>query len=55
MDTKQFTHYRKAWEFQCGHLCWFLCDTYCDCTLDFTAEQRRDNCLSCEILKFLLE
>jgi len=44
-----------AWEFNCGHLCWFLCGTCCDCTQGFTAEQKREKCLGCDILKSLIE
>ena len=44
-----------AWEFNCGHLCWFLCGTCCDCTQGYTAEQKREKCLSCEILQTYVE
>jgi DNA-binding XRE family transcriptional regulator len=56
-EKKQCTEKEScpAWEFQCGHLCWFLCGTCCDCTQGFTAEQKREKCLSCDILKSLIE
>jgi DNA-binding XRE family transcriptional regulator len=56
-EKKQCTEKEScpAWEFQCGHLCWFLGGTCCDCTKGFTTEQKREKCLSCEILKSLIE
>ena len=44
-----------AWEFQSGHLCWFLCGTCCDCTQGCSLEEKMEKCRSCEILKTLLE
>jgi DNA-binding XRE family transcriptional regulator len=44
-----------AWEFQSGHLCWFLCGTCCDCTQGCTLEEKTEKCRTCDILKTLLE
>lgn len=44
-----------AWEFQCGHLCWFICGTCCDCTNGCSLEEKMEKCRSCEILQSLLE
>jgi hypothetical protein len=44
-----------AWEFQSGHLCWFLCGTLCACTQGCSLEEKSERCRSCEILKTLLE
>jgi len=43
-----------AWEFQSGHLCWFLCGTLCDCGEYGTCKEKIEICRSCEILKSLL-
>jgi DNA-binding XRE family transcriptional regulator len=44
-----------AWEFQSGHLCWFLCGTLCTCTQGCSLEEKTERCRSCEILQKLLE
>jgi len=41
-----------AWEFQAGHLCWFLNGTRCDC--GDNAEDKLETCRQCEILAGLL-
>lgn len=44
-----------VWEFQCGHLCWFLCGTACECTQGLSAEQKQIRCKQCDVLKSLLD
>ncbi len=44
-----------AWEFQAGHLCWFLCGTLCECTQDTTNKDKLNICRSCDIFTSLLE
>ena len=42
-----------AWEFQAGHLCWFLCGTRCE---SFAARDWKDKmiiCRNCEVLTSL--
>ena len=43
-----------AWEFQAGHLCWFISGTLCDCTADMTSKNKIEICRECEVLKGLL-
>ncbi len=44
-----------AWEFQSGHLCWFLNGTHCEHTQGMTNGDKIQRCRSCEILTSLLE
>ena len=44
-----------AWEFQSGHLCWFLCGTLCECTSDSTNREKLETCKTCPIFIQLLE
>ena len=44
-----------AWEFQSGHLCWFLCGTLCECTQDSSSRDKLNICRSCNIFTSLLE
>jgi Helix-turn-helix len=44
-----------AWEFQTGHMCWFICGTMCECTKGCTLEEKSKKCRSCEIIKDLLK
>lgn len=44
-----------AWEFQSGHLCWFLCGTLCDCTQDASNKDKLNICRSCDIFTTLLD
>lgn len=44
-----------AWEFQSGHLCWFLCGTKCDCTQDACQRVKLEICKRCEIFTSLLK
>ncbi len=44
-----------AWEFQTGHMCWFICGTMCECTQGCTLEEKSEKCRSCEIIKDLLK
>jgi hypothetical protein len=39
-----------AWEFQGGHLCWFLNGTLCACAQGCSLEEKAEKCRSCEIL-----
>ena len=43
-----------AWEFQAGHLCWFLSDTLCDCTAHKTWKEKMEVCRRCDVLNALL-
>lgn len=43
-----------AWEFQAGHLCWFLSGTRCKCTEDKTWKDKIAICRECEALTSLL-
>lgn len=44
-----------AWEFQCGHLCWYLAGTLCNCTQGYTFEEKAERCRQCDILRSRLE
>lgn len=44
-----------AWEFQSGHLCWFLCGTKCDCTQDACQREKLEICKACDIFTSLLK
>ena len=44
-----------AWEFQSGHLCWFLCGTLCECTQNVTQKEKLEICKSCDIFTELLK
>jgi len=56
-DTKQCAQKEDcpAWEFQSGHLCWFLCGTLCECTQDASEQDKLEICKKCEIFNSLLE
>lgn len=43
-----------AWEFQAGHLCWFICGTLCDCASEKGHREKLKICQQCEILTALL-
>ena len=43
-----------AWEFQAGHLCWFLSGTRCECAADKNWKDKMEICRDCEILSSLL-
>jgi len=42
-----------AWEFQAGHLCWFLSSTQCSCTAGKDWKSKMEICRNCEILSSL--
>ncbi len=44
-----------AWEFQTGHMCWFICGTLCECTKGCTLAEKSKKCRSCVIIKDLLK
>jgi len=44
-----------AWEFQSGHLCWFLCGTLCECTSESTYREKINVCRSCTIFQSLID
>ena len=44
-----------AWEFQSGHLCWFLCGTLCEGTQDKDNKSKLSICRECEIFTSLLD
>ena len=41
-----------AWEFNCGHLCWFLCGTLCE-SCEGEYKSKLDSCKTCAIFKGL--
>jgi predicted transcriptional regulator len=43
-----------AWEFQAGHLCWFLSGTQCDCTVGKDWKDKMEICRDCEVLSSLV-
>lgn len=43
-----------AWEFQAGHLCWFISGTLCECAADMDSKHKIEICRECEVLKGLL-
>jgi len=43
-----------AWEFQAGHLCWFLSGTKCECTIDKNWKDKMEVCRNCDVLSSLL-
>ncbi|MDR3090175.1 MAG: helix-turn-helix domain-containing protein [Desulfobulbaceae bacterium] len=43
-----------AWEFQCGHLCWFIHGTLCT-ACDDSCKTKLDSCKNCDIYKSLVE
>ncbi len=44
-----------AWEFQAGHLCWFLNGTQCECTVNKNLKNKMEICRNCDILSSLLK
>ncbi len=44
-----------AWEFQAGHLCWFLNGTQCECTENKNLKNKMEICRKCDILSSLLK
>ena len=56
-EKKQCTDKEKcpAWEFQSGHLCWFLCGTKSEETTGASRQDKLQNCRSCRIFTSLLE
>ena len=44
-----------AWEFQSGHLCWFLGGTKCGCTSEANHQDKLQQCRNCNIFKSILE
>jgi hypothetical protein len=55
-QTKQceFKKECPAWEFQAGHLCWFISGTKCECTADKDWKAKLETCRSCQVLSELL-
>lgn len=43
-----------AWEFQAGHLCWFLNGTLCDCTAEKNWKDKMATCRDCDVLASFL-
>ena len=43
-----------AWEFQSGHLCWFLCGTLCECTSESSYKEKIGVCRDCKIFRSLI-
>ena len=43
-----------AWEFQAGHLCWFLSGTKCEYTVDKIWKNKMEICRNCAVLSSLL-
>ena len=43
-----------AWEFQAGHLCWFLSGNQCECAAEKEWKDTMKVCRECEVLSSLL-
>lgn len=43
-----------AWEFESGHMCWYMCGTLCDCTKDACHKEKIDICKTCPIFNSLI-
>ncbi len=43
-----------AWEFQAGHLCWFISGTQCECAAEKEWKDKMEICRKCEVLSTLL-
>ncbi len=44
-----------AWEFQAGHLCWFLSGTKCECTAETVDwKDKMKTCRQCDVLSSLI-
>jgi len=43
-----------AWEFQAGHLCWFLSGTQCECVAEKEWKDKMEICRNCEMLSSLI-
>lgn len=50
----QVKEHCPAWEFDSGHMCWYICGTLCDCTKDACHRLKIHICKSCDIFKNLL-
>jgi hypothetical protein len=44
-----------AWEFHCGHLCWFICGTICQGLAQKTWKEKITICRECEVFSPLLD
>lgn len=55
-NQKKCPHKKEcpAWEFQAGHLCWFLSGTMCECTAEKDWKHKMEICRKCEVLVSLL-
>lgn len=54
---KKLCHVKEecpAWEFQSGHLCWFLSGTLCECTQDAPPNEKLKICKTCAIFTELM-
>lgn len=40
-----------AWEFQCGHLCWFINGSFCQGKVHKTWKTRMRRCRKCEVFR----
>ena len=43
-----------AWEFQCGHLCWFINGTICHGEPQGSWREKMEKCRECEVLRSIL-
>lgn len=43
-----------AWEFQCGHLCWFINGTVCRGGIQKDWEKKMKVCRKCEVFRYAL-
>ena len=43
-----------AWEYQIGHLCWFINGTICDGSVHKSWEEKMKMCRKCEVLQEIL-
>jgi DNA-binding XRE family transcriptional regulator len=44
-----------AWEFQCGHLCWFISGTICHGEVQGDWKSKMKICRKCEVFRSMLE
>jgi DNA-binding XRE family transcriptional regulator len=43
-----------AWEFDSGHMCWYMSGTLCDCTNGADEKEKIEICKSCKIFSKML-
>ena len=51
---KEIKQYCPAWEFQAGHLCWFINGTICQGEVQETWQKKMKICHRCEVFQSML-